>query len=240
MPRVELPIVAPFTIPALEWTVTDIRSLGSVGQSETENRWTKAVIDYAATIQIDHRDVLCENVIPKQNQEFHLRLAKAQVADQSLSAEAYTRAHPLKRLRFHTGIESSGSVLSVSHQDRVIGGIHVAVYVVESDTPQKLTATSMLWLAVEPRLGMAEIDVNVAAITYMLKNDLELEDGRALDFIGYDQTSDIPMSEWGPERAPLLAFYDRLAVDFDRSTDPITGDFRFRRRGVTARPASRL
>ncbi len=238
MPDIELPTVESFTIPSLDWIVTDLRNLDAIGKFETMDRWTQAAIAYTATIQIDHKEVLCEYAIPKQNEALSKREAEAFVANPDRDWAKYRREHPVERLRFQTGIENRGAMLSVVYRDRIIGAIHTAVYVVESDTREKITARSMLWVCVEPRRGMSDIDTNVDAVAFMIDNDLRLEDGRVLDFVGFDQVLDIPMSEWGTERAPMAEFYARLAMRFDQSTDSETGDIRFRRRGASPMPVA--
>ncbi len=236
MPDVALPIVKSFRIPALDWTVVDYRNLDHARKSQAESRWSKAVKEYVATIRVDPDVILCKIAIPQQRDDFDRGLAKAFLRDENVDLEAYAKDHPVKTYTYHTGIENRATLLAVSFKDRIIGGIYVATYVVESETREKLTARSLLWVAVEPRRGLSDIDVKLDAIRFLIENDLKLDDGRILDFVEWIQSTDIPRSEWGPERAPMVEFYDRLEQVLDKSVDPETGNFRFRRPGAEPRP----
>lgn len=233
MPQIELPAVKAFTIPSLGWLVTDYRDLGSAEQTQARSRWTKAVVTYNEAQGIDRSDVLCQWATPKHHQAAAKRFESAWEDNPRIDARAFMLANPPKRFRFHQGSERRGALLGVKDGSRIIGGIYCSNYTPEIDTRNKLTARSMLWVGVEPIRGRLELDVWMDAIIYMIDNDLELADGRVLDFIGYDFRSDAHLRDGLSARAPLNAFIARMAAHFDSSGAPdAEGDIRYRRRGA--------
>jgi len=241
MPNTGLPIVKTFTIPSLEWTVTDLRNLDFFTKTQAMERFIAVVLKNTGDQGIDQADILCEFAVPRQQNDFEVGYATAYLKQPTLTRERRQQTHPLEKFRFHTGRENPAPLMSVTMRGRIIGGIYIATFMIEEDTPRKLTARSMLWVGVEPIRGREELDVWMDAITFMIDNDLELEDGRVLDFVGYDFISDQHMRDGMAERTGLVDFLGRMAAYYDDNSGPpdAAGDISFRRLVATARPAER-
>ena len=232
MPDVALPIVKTFTIPSLGWSVVDIRNLDSRQHSQTMQKWSKSVVDVTKA-WVRKEEFLCEYTAPKQINEFEVGFSSAWMQDNSLTRDEYAKDHPRKRERFQDQGVTHGATFGALVDGRVIGGFHCSNISIETDTPRKLTIRAMLWVGVDPVRGRAEMDVWMDAISYIIDTDLELEDGRVLDFIGYDFISDIPREQWPPERAVLIDLTDRLGAAFDtQGGHDAKGDRQYRRRGA--------
>lgn len=236
MAAIVLPTVETFTIPSLGWTVTDFRNLGHAEKVQSMYRFKKAVLRFVRSQSIKPVDILCSLTIPKQTDDFERGYSEAFLKDPRLDRADYILSHPIERFRFHTGMENRAELLSVSMDGQIIGGVHFAKFTIEIDTTRKLACRSMIWIGVDPIQGRADLDVWMDAITFIIDNDLGLEDGRALDFIGYDFTSDTHLKEGLSDRTGVVEFIDRMADHFNTSRLPDSnGDLHFRRVGAPAR-----
>lgn len=239
MPHSILPVIETFTIPRLGWTVTDYRNLAWGEKAQVGLIWTQATVAYVEEQGIEKADVLCEWVKPKRKREIEDGFLRAFERDPTTDYATYRKDNQRKRFRFEA-VGGNQVLLGVFHRDRIVGGIDCSNFVVEEDTRSKLTGRAMLWVGVESVPRRADLDVWMDAITFIIDNDLELEDGRTLDLIGYDYKSDVHLRDSLPSHAPLLAFLDRLAGVFDSSGSPdAEGDVKFRRRGAVA-PTARI
>jgi hypothetical protein len=205
MPHLEypFPIVLPFDIEPIGWSVSDLRSINQSDCLAVQRIYNQAALEFVESEGIPKEETICQWSEPAG--AFH---------------------------RFNSSSPLDALFLSVRRGGELVGGIHVSKFDVEREDTEKIVSTAMIWAAVTDAEGVDEVETHLSAIRFLIHNDLALDDGRVLDLIGYNMLAynlDVPLT---PDQSRLTAFRDGMMSDYDATVEEATGDIRFRRKLV--------
>jgi hypothetical protein len=226
-----LPVIEPFGIPRLGWQFRDRYTLAPRADRLVVGRWMRAASRWIETQNLDPVDLICGMDPGKYGREV-VEFERRIETTPDLTWEDFIATGGALENEMQTDQRKPNFFLGIRDENGWIGGLSVANIDIERETDTTVFISAFMFLGVPRAEGLTMPETWQAIYRYLMRNDLDLVDGRKLRIVRYDFLSSDRIRGRHATQPDVEEFVELMRGEYDIEGDSTnrTGPIRFRRR----------